>query len=146
MPPGENDELLQRLQAIFQVEAAEHLKNMSSQLEALARAAPGESPAPLLESLFREVHSLKGAARAVNLGDVEAVCMGLESSLAALKRQPPDSLPADWFAGTYRVIDELDGLLAGNDADRPPPASPRPPGTAPPERFAAPPATPSSET
>ncbi|HJV92044.1 MAG TPA: response regulator [Azonexus sp.] len=142
MPSPDNDELLKRLLAIFQIEAAEHLKAMVSLLQALAQAPPGEPLAPLLESLFREAHSLKGAARSVNLSAVEAVCMGLENTLAALKRQPPDALPSTWFDHTYRVIDELDGLLAERGADQPtvapsPAAAPLP---TPPAKTAAGPA------
>jgi two-component system chemotaxis sensor kinase CheA len=41
---------------------------------------------PLVERIFREVHSLKGAARSVSLPDVEALCQELESTFAAAKR------------------------------------------------------------
>ena len=142
MPSKDNDELLQRLLVIFRVEAAEHLKTMSALLQALAQTAAGEPLAPLLESLFREAHSLKGAARAVNLGDIEAVCMSLESTLAALKRQPPETLPPDWFERSYRVIDELDGLLSGRGAG----GAPNPPATPPPRppTVSAPAAPPSA--
>ncbi|MFZ2855907.1 MAG: Hpt domain-containing protein, partial [Rhodocyclaceae bacterium] len=105
---NDNDELLERLLAIFAVEAAEHLQTMGTLLQALQQAAPDAAQTPLLESLFRETHSLKGAARSVNLSEIEAICMGLESTLAALKRQPPDALPPAWFASTYRIVDELE--------------------------------------
>jgi len=126
MPNKENDALLTRLLAIFQVEAAEHLKSMTSLLQALQQGAPSAVQGTLLESLFREAHSLKGAARSVGASDLEAVCMGLESTLAALKRQPPETLPPVWFENTYRIVDELEGLLA-LPASKPPAGNSRSP-------------------
>lgn len=114
MPSGkDNEELLKRLLAIFQVEAAEHLKAMSSLLQALAQAADSERPG-LVETLFREAHSLKGAARSVNLYAVESLCKALEGVLAELKNRRIGPLPADWFATMYRATDALEGLLAGD--------------------------------
>jgi two-component system chemotaxis sensor kinase CheA len=117
----DNDDLLKRLLAIFQVEAAEHLKAMSSLLQALAQATEVER-AGLVETLFREAHSLKGAARSVNLYAVEGLCKALESVLAELKGRPVQqigALPADWFATMYRATDALEGLLAGNGGEGP---------------------------
>jgi two-component system chemotaxis sensor kinase CheA len=80
-----NDELLKRLLATFRVEADEHLKAMTSGVFALEKAAAGPEAAGIIEMVFREVHSLKGAARAVNLKPIEALCQSLESVFAALK-------------------------------------------------------------
>jgi two-component system chemotaxis sensor kinase CheA len=128
MPSKDNDALLQRLLAIFQVEAAEHLTTMAALLQEMRQARDGATLAPLLETLFREAHSLKGAARSVNRTDLEAVCMGLEGTLAQLKRQVPEQLPAAWFDNTYRTVDELQRLLAGRSdeeaAAATPPAAP----------------------
>jgi len=133
MASQENNELQKRLLAIFQVEAAEHLNAMASLLQTLQQVAPGAEQAPLLETLFREAHSLKGAARSVNLTELEALCMGLESTLAALKRQPPGPLPPAWFERSYRVVDELEGLLAARVGGQP-----ARPGTRPaPEKLSA---------
>jgi two-component system, chemotaxis family, sensor kinase CheA len=41
----------------------------------------------LVEVTFREVHSLKGASRAVNLLDVERLCQSIESVFSLLKQQ-----------------------------------------------------------
>lgn len=80
-----NDELLKRLLATFRVEADEHLKAMTSGLLALEKVPAGAEAASIIETVFREAHSLKGAARAVNLTEIESVCQSLESVLAALK-------------------------------------------------------------
>jgi len=80
-----NDDLLERLLATFRVEADEHLTSMSSGLLAIEKAPAGAALSGIVETIFRDVHSLKGAARAVNLTHVESVCQSLESIFAALK-------------------------------------------------------------
>jgi two-component system chemotaxis sensor kinase CheA len=82
---NKNDELLKRLLATFRIEADEHLKAMASGLLALEKVPAGAEAASTIETIFREAHSLKGAARAVNLGAVEVLCQSLESVFAALK-------------------------------------------------------------
>ena len=60
-------ELLKRLLATFKVEAEEHVSAISSGLIELEKASSPEKQVEIIESVFREAHSLKGAARAVNL-------------------------------------------------------------------------------
>ncbi|MBV6321240.1 response regulator [Duganella violaceipulchra] len=116
----DDERFLQRLLATFRLEADEHLGAMSALVLELERPnAPNEPNEParaagLVETLFREVHSLKGAARAVNLADIEAVCQALESVLALLKRAQC-APPAPMFELLYRTIDVLRGLLDGGE-------------------------------
>lgn len=107
----EDESFQKRLLATFKVEAEEHLKAMSSLLLQLESGTSGKQYPILLETLFREAHSLKGAARAVNLNDIEAVCQALESVLAALKRNDV-VLSVEFFDVLSRVVDALEGLLA----------------------------------
>ena len=110
-----NDELLKRLLATFRVEADEHLKAMTSGVFALEKAAAGPAAAGIIETVFREVHSLKGAARAVNLNPVEALCQSLESVFAALKngRLPVSKRLLDLL---HQANNGLDSLLASDFA------------------------------
>lgn len=109
----EDERFLQRLLATFKLEAEEHLKAMSALLFELEQA-PAEGRLPgLVETLFREAHSLKGAARSVNLSQIEALCQVLESVLAALKRQEI-ALARDFFAAMYQALDTLAKLLAAS--------------------------------
>ena len=55
----------------FQMEAAERLERMGSGLLALEQAP---SDRTLIVDLFREAHSLKGAAGVSGLTDVSEVC------------------------------------------------------------------------
>ncbi|MBN1527503.1 MAG: response regulator [Thermoleophilaceae bacterium] len=82
---GKREEFLARLRETFRVEAGEHLEAITAGLLALERGEPGERPA-IVERVFREAHSLKGAARSVSLAEVEALCVELEGLFAALKR------------------------------------------------------------
>jgi two-component system, chemotaxis family, sensor kinase CheA len=115
MTISNNEALLQRLLATFAVEAGERLKVMSAILLDLARIDADEPRAQLIETLFREVHSLKGAARAVNQADIEEICQTLESALAAAKRNASALSPAllEMFDGQ---LDALIALVADNQS------------------------------
>ncbi len=110
---GEQDEdFLKRLFATFRVEAEEHLKVMSSGLLALEGAGDVEAAPGLLETVFREAHSLKGAARAVNLVTVETVCQSLEDTLSDLKNHRL-AVFSDLFDVLHEVLDGLGAMLVG---------------------------------
>jgi len=108
-----NDELLKKLLATFRVEADEHLQAMSSGLLALDKMPAGAQRAQTIENIFREAHSLKGAARAVNLTQVESVCQSLEGVFAGLKGNRLAVSPplVDLL---HQSLDALGGFLAPN--------------------------------
>ena len=108
---NKNDDFLKKLLATFRVEADEHLKAMSAGLLDLEKMPAGERQTEIVENIFRDAHSLKGAARAVNLADIESVCQSLESVFSAMKGKklaPATAL----FDLLYQAIDVLNGLLA----------------------------------
>ncbi len=74
-----SDELAARLLAMFVEELEEQLRVMNEDLLTLERT-PGD--AERLRSLFRSVHSLKGAARAAGVLPLEELCHALEGELA----------------------------------------------------------------
>jgi len=114
-----NDELLKKLLATFRVEADDHLKAMSSALLALEKGPVGGQQTDIVEKIFREAHSLKGAARAVNLTAIESVCQSLESVFAGLKGNRI-ALSPPLFDLLYQTIDALTALLASDtDASGP---------------------------
>ncbi len=113
---GKNDDLLKKLLVTFQVEADEHLKAMSAGLLELEKMPAGERQAEIVENIFRDAHSLKGAARAVNLTDIESVCHSLESVFSALKRKTLAPAPP-LFDLLYQAIEVLNGLLAPQAAE-----------------------------
>ncbi len=110
---GEDKDFLKRLLATFRVEAAEHLKTMASLLLQLEATAPSAETAAQMETLFREAHSLKGAARAVDLHAIETICQALESTLA-LFRQKEMAPPPAAFDTLHRALDQIGQLLAAD--------------------------------
>jgi two-component system, chemotaxis family, sensor kinase CheA len=114
----QNDEFQQRLRATFQVEADEHLQAMSAGLIELENHPVQTRYAEIVETVFREVHSLKGAARAVNLREIESACQALESVFSALKARQLDVSPS-LFDLLHEAIDGLGVLLAMDDAAMP---------------------------
>jgi len=81
-----NDELRARLLATFQVEAEEHLQVLTANLLALGCGLSSSEASKVIEVSFREMHTLKGAARSVSLMEVEALCQACESVLSKLSR------------------------------------------------------------
>ncbi len=89
------DELMRRLRAAFQIEARESVEALAAQLLDLEKAAPQillspdaevRLPGDAVETVYREAHNLKGAARAVNMAAIEALCQPLESVFAVWKK------------------------------------------------------------
>jgi two-component system, chemotaxis family, sensor kinase CheA len=100
-----DDDLMRQLRATFAVEAVEHIQAMNRVLLALEANPEGEERKSLLEEIFREAHSLKGAAGAADFGQVQETAHKLESVFGAAK------------AGKLKLTPELcDVLYAGIDA------------------------------
>jgi two-component system chemotaxis sensor kinase CheA len=72
---------LARLRAIFSDEAHEHFQEIDSCLVALEQAEPAAREA-LTQAILKVLHTLKGAARAVDLLDLERLCHSLEGVFA----------------------------------------------------------------
>ena len=124
---GSNDkELLKKLLATFKVEAEEHVAAISSGLIELEKASSPKQQMEMVERVFREAHSLKGAARAVNLAKVESVCQSLESLFARLKTGEV-SLSPELFDQLHRTVDKLGVLLSDEGAETATVNEPRPP-------------------
>ena len=109
-------ELLKRLLATFRVEAEEHVKAISSGLVELERASAPEQQIEAIENVFREAHSLKGAARAVNLVKIEGTCQSLEGLFARLKTQEI-ALSPELFDQLHQMVDILGVLLSAKSSE-----------------------------
>ncbi|OPY89598.1 MAG: Gliding motility regulatory protein [Syntrophus sp. PtaU1.Bin208] len=110
---------LKKLMATFRVEAAEHQKTILAGLADLEWRQDSERHPEILESIFREAHSLKGAARAVNWGEIEILCQALENVFAALKNDALQRVPA-LYDLLYEAMDVLGLLLASDSPDSQP--------------------------
>jgi two-component system chemotaxis sensor kinase CheA len=112
--PTTDDKLLRRLLVTFRTEAQEHIETITSGLLELERVEAGAAQAAVLDTTFRAAHSLKGAARAVNVKDIETLCQSLESVFAALKRT--EMAPsAELFDLLHQVADTLGKSLQAID-------------------------------
>jgi two-component system chemotaxis sensor kinase CheA len=118
MTENADEAFFKRLLATFRIEAQERLQILSVAIVELENAARGERQQALIETVFREVHSLKGAARAVDKREVEQLCQALEGVLSALKRAAFDFYPAlaDLLLAT---LDLLNRLLASTENSSP---------------------------
>jgi len=108
-------DFLKKLLATFKVEAQEHIIALSKGLLALEKAADPDRRTELIETIFREAHSLKGAARSVNAADVERTSHSLESVFSAMKRKeliPSPSL----FDVLHHSLRHMEKILVKPDA------------------------------
>lgn len=108
----EEEGFLKRLQAIFQVEAEEHINVLTTGLIALEKNPHDTLSLGLIETVFREAHSLKGAARSVNRNDIESICQGLESLFAKLKHDEIHFSAAQ-FDLVHKSLDALSTMITG---------------------------------
>src|SRR5690349_16872955 len=111
--PRADAELRERLLATFRVEAAEHLQALNRDLLALSDAPTSE----LVERAFREMHTLKGAARSVGLREIEHACQDCETLLSRLTRAgaTPDAAQLRTLQSGVDAI----ARLAGSDGPKP---------------------------
>jgi chemotaxis protein histidine kinase CheA len=101
----------QLLLATFADEARGQLLKIEERLLAIEKAS-GDARARLLEGILRETHSLKGAARAVELRRVEAAAHDLESLFVAMRSGEFD-LPHGSLDALRALLDEeLSGVAA----------------------------------
>ncbi|WP_026842647.1 hybrid sensor histidine kinase/response regulator [Citrifermentans bremense] len=117
---GDTETLMRELLETFELEAQEHIGALATLLVALERENDKAEQERLVESVLRRVHTLKGAAHAVNLVTVAHRCQELESLLASLKRGEI-SLDLDLFDRLHRDIDAVAGDITGAGESSTPP-------------------------
>jgi two-component system, chemotaxis family, sensor kinase CheA len=103
-------DFLKRIRETFRVEAEEHLHAFSSGLIELEKTHAQERVTEIIEGMFREVHSLKGAARSVDQKEIESLCQPLESVFYSLKCKKI-TLSSFSFILFYKTMDYLTKLL-----------------------------------
>jgi two-component system, chemotaxis family, sensor kinase CheA len=110
---SKESEFLGRLRETFKGEAEEHRAAMLSGLLELEQGkSGGERDSAVIEGIFREAHSLKGAARAVDIGGIERLCQSVETIFSGLKqghRRPRKKT----FDLLYRTLDLIPELMRG---------------------------------
>ena len=116
---NKDEAFLKKLLETFRVEAGEHIAAIASGLIEIEKSRSTDKQAEIIETIFREAHSMKGAARAVNLNEIEKVCQSLETVLAALKRK--EIMPGRGLIDLlHRTVNMLGELLVSAEAAVPP--------------------------
>ena len=72
-------ELKKTLLNVFKQEASERLLSMSNCIISIENKGPGESSSDILKVIYREAHSIKGAARSISLVGIEQLFQNIES-------------------------------------------------------------------
>lgn len=80
-----SDPFLEQLIETFNIEAEERIQNITTSLLTLESTNDKEEIKNVIEIIYREYHSLKSAARAVNFTEIETICQALESEFSIFK-------------------------------------------------------------
>jgi two-component system chemotaxis sensor kinase CheA len=110
-------DLRQKLLATFQVEHKEHLERIRSILTDLEQKAGSPARADLDEA-FRRAHSLKGAARVVDLHPVEALAHRLETLFSRV-REDGVQLDLALLGVVHQVLDSTEDWMGALFENRP---------------------------
>jgi len=108
-----DEEFRKKLLLTFKTEAEEHLNAMTSGLVEIEKGDP-QKQSEVVETVFRESHSLKGAARSVNHTDIVAICQAMESVLSAFKRRElvPATITLDLL---HKAVGFIGRLVGGQE-------------------------------
>jgi two-component system, chemotaxis family, sensor kinase CheA len=110
----DQDDFLKELLNDFKIEGAEHLQAMVKGLLELENDINSQEKKTIVETVFREMHSMKGASRAVNLMQIERLCMHLESVFHEIKNEKLQ-LSKDMFDVFFQATDTLETMLKEMD-------------------------------
>lgn len=108
------EDFLRELLADFRIEAAEHQQAITQGMLLLEQQPSQEEYQKVVETIFREFHSLKGAARAVNQGEVERLCQTMEGVFHQIK-EGQISLTPTLLDLLFNGVDMLTRLLAAEN-------------------------------
>lgn len=107
---NKQEEFLRELLADFKIEAGEHYQSIVNGILTIEKNPEDPALKGTIETTFREIHSLKGAARAVNLNEIERLCQSMEGVFHSVKLGKIKlTLPA--FEILYKSVDTLNILL-----------------------------------
>ena len=113
-----DNEFLKKLRDAFKTEAEERLRNISSSLAELKESSLSvDKQMPLVEIIFREAHSLKGASRVVNFADIENICQSVEETFNSLKREEIQLSP-EVFEKVHYMVDTIEHALENFENDQ----------------------------
>lgn len=109
-----NQELLNRLLKTFKIEAEEHIKSMSEGLINYEKSRDEDQQQNILETVYRAAHSLKGAARAVNIFIVEELCQNIENVFSSIRKKELET-SFELFDLLHSGVDLISNYLSTED-------------------------------
>ena len=110
-------DIRQKLLATFQIEHRDHVEQIRSLLAMIEKTAVEPAGAEL-EEAFRRAHSLKGAARAVDLHPVEGLAHRLETLFSRV-RQGVLLLDKNVAGVVQQVLDASEDCVSALSQNRP---------------------------
>ncbi len=111
-------EFLKKLLSTFKVEAADHIKVLSSGLIELEKITDAQKQSEIVEKVFREAHSLKGASRAVNISGIERICQSMENIFSSIKKKST-GISTELLDLLHNAVDTLKNILSGLESESP---------------------------
>lgn len=118
MADKREDDFYRHLVSVFRGEASEHIRTISSGLIELERKPEERREKEIIELIYREAHSLKGASRAVNLTSIEAICQSVEAVLSSLKHGEI-AASAQMYDILHKAVDTISAILASSKDEAP---------------------------
>jgi two-component system, chemotaxis family, sensor kinase CheA len=109
-------DIRQKLLATFQIEHRDHVEQIRSLLAMIEKTA-GQPSGPELDEAFRRAHSLKGAARAVDLRPVEGLAHRMETLFSRV-RQGVMPLDKDVAGIVQQVLDASEDCVTALNENR----------------------------
>ncbi|MBI3585114.1 MAG: response regulator [Nitrospinae bacterium] len=107
--------LKKRLLSTFKVEAKDLLNVLTSGLVRLEKSPSANVQIEILEAIYRGTHSLKGAARAVNMANIEAICQSLENIFSVWKEEGRVNLSNRVFDALYSSVDIINKIILSTE-------------------------------
>ncbi len=103
------EEFIKTIRATFKVQATEGIDNITRHLIELEKDPQSERAIEFVEVIYRDAHSLKGAARAVNISAIESICQALESVFSKIKNKKIELNPKlfDLFHQTTNTLGKV---------------------------------------
>lgn len=104
-------EFYKRLRSTFAVEAHDHMRNISLLIIELETAEDIQDRKTIIETIHREFHSLKGAARAVDISEIETICHMMESIFSDIKNGILN-ISSEMFDSFNKALDVIEEVLS----------------------------------
>jgi two-component system chemotaxis sensor kinase CheA len=114
---GLSEDIRRRLIESFKTEQGEHIQKINQGLLTLEETPDHPKRQAILNEIFREAHSLKGAARAVGMTTIESLGHGLEDLLLGVK-EGRLALGGELSDLLYQALDAVELVMEGIEAGR----------------------------